>query len=144
MGNICRSPIAEGIIRHRFEEAGIPVIVDSAGTISYHTGEAPDHRAQKEALKNGIDISMLKARQILKNDFTFFDLILVMDNENMRDVLSLTKLENEKSKVKLIMNYAYPNQNKIVPDPYYGEQDGFSSVFNMIDLSITKLIETLK
>lgn len=144
MGNICRSPIAEGILRQRFAEAEIPAIVDSAGTISHHTGESPDLRAQKESLKNGIDISKLKARQISREDFCNFDLILVMDQENMRDVLNLAKSVEEKAKVKLIMDYAFPNQNKIVPDPYYGGQEGFTSVFRMIDSSITTLIKSLK
>lgn len=133
LGNICRSPMAEGILRDHIEKAGLKVIVDSAGTSGYHSGEAPDFRAVRTLQKKGIDISGLSARQFTVNDFDDFDFIYVMDTSNLINVLNLARSEEDKKKVVLIMNEVSPNKNQSVPDPYYGGIEGFEEVYTMLD-----------
>lgn len=130
LGNICRSPLAEGILRSKLSNN---FIVDSAGTGGWHAGELPDRRSIEIANKNGLDITNQRARKFTKNDFTDFDIIYAMDNSNLKDILQLAPDENAKSKVHLILNELYPNENKDVPDPYYGQNDGFEKVYNMLD-----------
>ena len=142
LGNICRSPIAEGILRHKLEEKGINnVETDSAGTASYHVGEAPDKRMQATALKNGVDISDLKARQFVQSDYDNFDLIYAMDESNLENMLSLARNEADKAKVQLILNEYQPGENMEVPDPYYGGDSGFQHVFDLLDESVEVLIQ---
>ncbi len=131
LGNICRSPMAEGILRNMAEQAGVKMLIDSAGTGNWHAGEPPDERATQTAGKRGVDISKLRARQIKKDDFTKFDLILVADAEVYRDVKRMAGTHS--GKVEFIMNLAYPGSNKPVPDPYTGGMDGFEKVFDMLD-----------
>lgn len=133
LGNICRSPVAEGIMRAKLAQYGLPVEVDSAGTSNYHTGENPDQRSIRNAAKNGIDICKLKARQFQVSDFDAFDVIYVMDNQNFNDVLGMARNEADKNKVKLILSELSSHQVKHVPDPYFGGEDGFQTVFNLLD-----------
>lgn len=143
LGNICRSPMAEGILRNHVERAGLKVIVDSAGTSGYHAGSAPDFRAVRTLKKNGIDISGLSARQFTINDFDNFDFIYVMDTSNLINVLNLARNEKDKKKVILIMNEANPNKNQSVPDPYYGGIEGFEEVYTMLDQASTIILSRI-
>ncbi|MDC7997831.1 low molecular weight protein-tyrosine-phosphatase [Gilvibacter sediminis] len=132
LGNICRSPLAEGIMRSKlfgrkkFE-------VDSAGTGGWHTGEAPDPRSIAIAKEHGLDISGQRGRQFGVNDFDRFDHIFVMDNSNYRDVIRLARNDQDKQKVSLILDAIFPGENVDVPDPYYGGTDGFANVYDMLD-----------
>ena len=135
LGNICRSPLAEGILKHKL---GDGYYVDSAGTINYHEGNGPDERSVKTALKNGIDISMQKSRPIKKSDFDNFDLIFCMDKNNYKDVLKLAD-DFQKHKVRLILD------NELeVPDPYFGGIDGFDKVYKMLDESCEIIAEKIR
>ena len=143
LGNICRSPLAEGILASKLPKNKFKV--DSAGTGSWHIGNAPDERSIITAKKNGILISNQKCRQISTNDFDYFDYIYVMDNTNYNDVLQLSEKQEHRKKVQLILNELFPNENVDVPDPYYGVQNGFDSVYQMLDeacdIIAKKLIE---
>jgi protein-tyrosine phosphatase len=143
LGNICRSPVADGIMQHKINTYGIDASVDSAGTAAYHIGHQPDERSMANARKNGIDISQLRARQFTTRDFDDFDLIYVMDTSNYRNVMSLARNENDKAKVDLLMNVLEPGKNKSVPDPYYGGDDGFEQVFKMVEEACDALARKL-
>jgi len=143
LGNICRSPMAEGILRKAIEKSGARVIVDSAGTSGYHSGEAPDFRAVRVLQKKGIDISGLAARQFTVHDFDEFDFIFVMDSSNMMNVLNLARNEEDRKKVILIMNEVEPGLNRSVPDPYYGNLDGFEEVYEMLTKASEAIIRKL-
>jgi len=140
LGNICRSPLAEGILLEKAKQLSIMVKVDSAGTSSNHIGENPDPRSIEIGLKHGINISNQRARQFHRKDFTDFDHILVMDQSNYNNVLKLTNDQKELSKVKMILNYTTPNANTPVPDPYYGGEDGFQKVYSLLDTAIDQFI----
>ena len=131
LGNICRSPLAQGILENRLPSSHF--FVDSAGTANYHIGHQPDKRSIAIAKKYGIDISNQKGRQFSANDFDVFEYILVMDNSNLADVLRLAKNEAQRQKVSLIMNEIFPGENVDVPDPYYGGPDGFEQVYSMLE-----------
>jgi len=133
LGNICRSPVAEGVMQRKIEKYKLDAIVDSAGTAGYHIGEQPDERSMANARKHSIDISNLKARKFSDEDFKKFDLIYVMDANNYNDVLKLASSEYDKSKVDLLLNISMPQKNQAVPDPYYGNEDGFEKVFQLVD-----------
>lgn len=133
LGNICRSPLAEGVLRHKAEQMNLALTVDSAGTSNYHIGEHPDARTIANARKHGIDVSQLKARQFTVDDFDVFDTIFVMDSSNYADVLALARNERDKRKVELILNRVYPNSNMAVPDPYFGGEQGFENVFILLE-----------
>ena len=133
LGNICRSPLAEGVMRKKIKDNELHAEVDSAGTSNYHTGEYPDPRATACAKNHGINISKLKARQFTVKDFDNFDHIFVMDTSNLFDVNSLARNAADKKKVELIMNAMYPDSNISVPDPYYGGDEGFEKVVIMLD-----------
>ena len=141
LGNICRSPLAEGIMRSKLSE---DFIVDSAGTGGWHAGELPDKRSVATAKNRGLDITNQRARQFKKSDFDTFDHIFVMDNSNYKDVLAFAPNEEAKLKVKLILNEIFPNENVDVPDPYYGGQDGFENVFDMLDQACEEIARKLK
>ena len=130
LGNICRSPLAEGILKAKLPK---DYVVDSAGTGAWHTGQQPDKRSIATAKNRGLDITNQRARQFKVSDFDTFDLIYVMDNSNYKNVIALAPNEKAKSKVKLILNEIFPNENIDVPDPYYGGDDGFENVFDMLD-----------
>ena len=141
LGNICRSPLAEGILRHQLKEAGImDWEIDSAGTGGWHGGELPDRRSIEVAKKYDIDITSQRARKLNGYDLENFDLIFAMDASNYNDILKLSQNKAERDKVKLIMNEAYPGQNKQVPDPYYND-NGFEEVFQMLDKACRQLIK---
>jgi len=141
LGNICRSPLAEGILRHQLKEAGImDWEIDSAGTGGWHGGELPDRRSIEVAKKYDIDITSQRARKLNGYDLENFDLIFAMDASNYNDILKLSQNKAERDKVKLIMNEAFPGQNKQVPDPYYND-NGFEEVFQMLDKACGKIIE---
>mgnify|MGYP003581899942 FL=1 len=141
LGNICRSPLSEGIMRSKLSE---DFTVDSAGTGGWHAGELPDKRSIATAKNRGLDITNQRARQFKRSDFDTFDHIFVMDNSNYKDVLALAPNEEAKSKVKLILNEIFPNENVDVPDPYYGGQDGFENVFDMLDQACEEIARKLK
>ncbi len=141
LGNICRSPLAEGILQHKLLDDTF--FVDSAGTSNYHVGEAPDRRSVDIAKKYGIDITNQRGRQFRKSDFDQFDLIYVMDNSNYNNVVKLARSESDIEKVKLILNEVYPNQNYDVPDPYYGGDQGFDNVFKMLDEACSIIAERI-
>ena len=143
LGNICRSPLAEGILRNKIEKHGLDVLVDSAGTGSWHVGEYPDMRAISVAKKFGIDISKLTGRQFSADDFDAFDKIFVMDHDNHRDVAVLARHETDLLKVDLLLNAGKPRSNRSVPDPYYGGEDGFVEVFKQIDKACDAIIAQL-
>ena len=131
LGNICRSPLAEGILASKLTQNTFHV--DSAGTGSWHIGQSPDERSIAVAKKNGLDISQQKGRQFSSADFDTFDYIFVMDSSNYDNVIALAETKEHKEKVKLIMNELTPNQNQDVPDPYFGMHNGFDIVYKMLD-----------
>lgn len=132
LGNICRSPLAEGIMLHLKKKYDLKIEVDSAGTAHYHIDEAPDPRTIANAKKNGVDLSFLRARQFSRDDFEKFDHIYVMDKNNLKNVLALTKSENERKKVSLFLETLHPYKNLEVPDPYYGNEQTFEEVFQLV------------
>ena len=139
LGNICRSPLAHGILEKRIKDLKLNWLVESAGTSAFHAGEGPDERSIEVGIKNGIDISNQRSRQLMASDLKNFDLIVAMDNSNFKDIKSLAENEHEESKIKMLLNYAFPNENRAVPDPYY--HGGFEAVYNMIAEAVDKLIE---
>ena len=139
LGNICRSPLAQGVLETKLAEKQLDWVVDSAGTSAWHAGEAPDPRSIAIAKENGIDISQQKARKFNPQDFQDFDLILAMDSSNYYDIIRQAPDEEAKSRVHLIMNYAFPGENRAVPDPYY---DGsFQRVFDLLESACSQFIE---
>jgi protein-tyrosine phosphatase len=143
LGNICRSPIADGLLRDKILKNKLNASVDSAGTSGLHAGQAPDERMQETALSFGVNIGDLRARKFTANDFDQFDLIYAMDQSNYENILQLSRSEVDKSKVKLILNELNPKKNLEVPDPYYGGKQGFIDVFNLLDLATDKIIEKI-
>ncbi len=131
LGNICRSPLAEGILKSKVDPN--KVFVDSAGTGNYHVGGLPDSRSIAIAQKYLLDITDQRCRQFRVSDFDEFDLIYVMDNSNRRDVLKLARDEKDRAKVKMILNEIFPNENVDVPDPYTGGDFGFENVYKMLE-----------
>ncbi|KPC53048.1 low molecular weight protein-tyrosine-phosphatase [Amantichitinum ursilacus] len=133
-GNICRSPTADGLLRHLVRHAGWQdlVEVDSAGTDDYHVGEAPDRRAQQHARKRDIDLSTLRARQVNAHDYAHFDLILAMDNSHLRR-LQQNAPAAYRHKIKLFLDFAPDQPEREVPDPYYGGPDGFEHVLDLVE-----------
>ena len=141
LGNICRSPLAEGILQDKINKIGLNWMVDSAGTAGHHVGEAPHHLSQKVSKQNGIDISHQQCRKFVREDIIRFDKIFVMDMNNYNDVEKICGADWNKTKVDLLLNLSYPNENKNVPDPWYGKEDGYHKVFKMINEACEKLIE---
>jgi len=141
LGNICRSPLAEGILQSKLPLDAFQV--DSAGTANYHVGSPPDKRSIAIAKQHGLDISHLKGRQFDARDFQVFDFIYTMDNANYQHVINMAQSDNEKSKVKLILNEVYPGKDLDVPDPYYGGDQGFEDVFTMLDEACQIISEEL-
>lgn len=138
LGNICRSPMAEGILKHKIHALSLNWQVDSAGTGSWHVGEAPDPRSISTSSENGIDISDQRARQFKQRDFDAFDLILAMDSSNYNNIVQLAREDSDRQKVNLLLNYSHPGQNRAVPDPYF--EGGFQAVFEMIEAAVDGLI----
>lgn len=141
LGNICRSPIAEGILRQKLKKEGrTDVITDSAGTSAFHVGEAPDRRMRATAKDNGVDIDDLRARQFTVADFDQFDLIYAMDHSNYQNILSLARTTQDREKVKMILNETEQVSESEVPDPYYGGDEGFQQVFDMLDIATEAIL----
>ncbi|CAI09218.1 Low molecular weight phosphotyrosine protein phosphatase [Aromatoleum aromaticum EbN1] len=143
-GNICRSPTAEGIARHRIEAAGLSatIMVDSAGTYGAHVGELPDPRARKAAGKRGYDLSSLRARKLEMADFQNFDLLLAMDAAHLETMRGLCP-EVYRPKLQLFMDYARKHQLSEVPDPYFGGENGFEAVLNYCEDAVEGLLEEI-
>ncbi|WP_298247851.1 low molecular weight protein-tyrosine-phosphatase [uncultured Christiangramia sp.] len=131
LGNICRSPLAEGILKSKVDPE--KVFVDSAGTGDWHVDSEPDKRSIAIASKNGLDISQQRGRQFSKKDFQDFDHIFVMDNSNFKDVIAMAETDEERQKVHLILDEIFPSENVDVPDPYHGGDQGFENVYMMLD-----------
>jgi low molecular weight protein-tyrosine phosphatase len=143
LGNICRSPLAEGILKEKIKENNLDWEVDSAGTGSWHIGEKPDERSIAVAKKYGIDISDQKARQLKPHDLHTFDYVFAMDSSNYRNIKTVAKSDEEREKVELIMNLVKPGYNQNVPDPYYNN-NGFEEVYQMLDVACDKIVEQYK
>jgi len=143
LGNICRSPLAEAILRQKSEQLDLDIHIDSAGTSDYHIGESPDQRSSENALTNGLDISYLRARQFMVEDFDRFDRIFVMDRSNKENVLRLSRGDEDSKKVDLILNLTHPGSNMEVPDPYFGGAQGFQHVYELLDEATDRIIEEL-
>jgi protein-tyrosine phosphatase len=141
LGNICRSPLAEGILASKLPKTKFKV--DSAGTGSWHIGRQPDERSIAIAKKNKVDISKQKGRQFTASDFDEYDYIYVMDNSNYWDVVQLADNQKQTEKVQLILNELFPNENVDVPDPYFGLPNGFESVYKMLDEACDILAQKL-
>ncbi len=139
LGNICRSPLAEGILKAKVREHGLDWQVDSAGTSSWHVGELPDPRSIATARKHGIDITDQRARQLRPEDLDEYDLILAMDRSNLHDILRLARNDEQRRKVRLIMEFADPDNAQDVPDPYW-DDDGFEQVFHMLERAAEGII----
>ncbi|TVQ42481.1 MAG: low molecular weight phosphotyrosine protein phosphatase [Saprospirales bacterium] len=142
LGNICRSPLAQGIMEAKVLESKLDWEVDSAGTSAYHVGEKPDPRSISTAADNGIDITSQRARQFSKLDFKQFDIIYAMDKSNYHDIIQHADSENSRKKVKLILNEAFPGENRDVPDPYWN--DRFPEVYEMLEKSCDEIISKYK
>lgn len=141
LGNICRSPLAEGILKSKVNSD--IVFVDSAGTGNYHIGGLPDKRSIAVANDYNLDISDQRCRQFIVDDYDTFDFIYVMDNSNKRDVLALARNEKDSAKVYMILNEIFPNENVDVPDPYYGGAHGFENVYKLLDKACSEIAKKL-
>lgn len=131
LGNICRSPMAEGVMKNLVQQHQLDWYIDSAGTESYHIGQQPDNRAVKTCLKYGIDISDQRARKLSKQDFETFDLIYVLADEVMHEI-KRSHANPPPGKLKLLLDEVFPGEHRSVPDPWYGKEEGFDPVFHMI------------
>jgi len=141
LGNICRSPLAEGILKHKTKN--LDVVVDSAGTASYHVGSLPDSRSIEIANKNGIDLTGQRARQFSEKDFDDFDKIYAMDTNNYSNIISLARNQSDRDKVDVILNELTPKSYDSVPDPYYGAGDGFQIIYDMLDNACDAIVGKL-
>jgi len=141
LGNICRSPLAEGILSSKGKHLNIEV--DSVGTAGYHVGKKPDIRSIEIANKYAIDLNQQRARQFSRADFDEFDIIYAMDTNNYAHLISLASSETERNKIRMILNEINPNAYQSVPDPYYGGDNGFQDVYNMLDKACDKIIQDI-
>jgi protein-tyrosine phosphatase len=144
LGNICRSPLAEGVLLHMNEKLGLAWHIDSAGTAGYHIGEAPDRRTMANAAKHGVDLKPLRARQFTAADFDRFDHVLVMDQNNYNLVVRQASNAEQKAKVNLFLELALNRKNAEVPDPYYGSEKDFEEVFQLVQKGCEGLVQQLK
>jgi protein-tyrosine phosphatase len=144
MGNICRSPTAEGVLRHKLRERGLDALVevDSAGTHSWHEGAPPDERSQAHALRRGYDLAALRARRVVEADFERFDLVLVMDDDNLDHIQAICP-DSHRERLGRLMNYARRHRTDVVPDPYAGGPAGFERVLDFIEDACDGLVERL-
>jgi protein-tyrosine phosphatase len=141
LGNICRSPLAEGILQQKAHAEGLLWTVESAGTNGYHNGEAPHPLSQKVARLNGINISRQRSRRLLAADMDHFDLIFAMAGDVMEDMKRITGRAYNPHKVKLFLDALHPGQSMDVPDPWYGTEPGYHEVFALLDAGCEKIIE---
>jgi protein-tyrosine phosphatase len=148
LGNICRSPLAEGILQDKAFKAGLKWSVESAGTNSYHTGEAPHPISQKVAKLNGIDICNQRARRFVAEDFDVYDKIYALAGDVLDDIRRIARDKFDETKVDLLLNELYPGENRDVPDPYYGTEPGYHDVYKLLDevcdVIIKKIPQPLK
>ena len=142
LGNICRSPLAEGILAHKTKHLNVKV--DSAGTAAYHIGELPDTRSIEIAKKYNIDLTPQRARQFNRADFDEFDVIYAMDTNNYAHLISLAETKEERDKVRMILNEINPLACESVPDPYYGGENGFQNVYDMLDKACGKIVQNIE
>ncbi len=142
MGNICRSPTAEAVLRQQATRAGVEMIIDSAGTLGYHSGSAPDSRARAAGEARGYDFSGMRARQVRVEDFERFDLVLAADQDNLQDLQRLCPAEHQ-HKLRLLLSYADVLEQE-VPDPYYGGDQGFERVLDLIESACEGLLAQLR
>jgi len=142
MGNICRSPSAEAVFRHKAKEQGLALNVDSAGTLGAHAKEKPDHRAQRAANARGYSFDGIKARKVKANDFEAFDLILAMDNDNVTELKKVAP-PHLQHKIHLILDFATSHEEEQVPDPYYGGAKGFDYVLDLVEAGSDGLLERM-
>ena len=142
LGNICRSPLAEGILAAKAKDACLDWYVDSAGTSGWHEGEKADKRSRAVAKERGLDIDYQRSRKFIVEDFDNFNLILVMDSSNYNDVLMLARNDEDREKVKILLNYSFPGQNRAVPDPYH--EGGFGHVYDLIEAACERLVDNNK
>ena len=133
LGNICRSPLAEGILEYKVKQAGLDWEIDSAGTNGYHIGEAPHQLSQKVAKLNGIDICNQRSRQFVKEDFDHFDKIYALANDVLEEMEWIAGEKFNPSKTDLLLNELYPGKNRSVPDPWYGPEPGYHQVYKLIE-----------
>ena len=145
MGNICRSPTAEGVFTQAVEHAGLnhKIEIDSAGTHAYHVGEPPDGRATEAASQRGIDLSTQRARRVHSSDFEKFDIVLAMDDSNLTDLQAICPAEHQ-NKLHLFMDFANDASQREVPDPYYGGAHGFERVLDMVEAASKGLLSKLR
>ncbi|WP_158837196.1 low molecular weight protein-tyrosine-phosphatase [Polaribacter sp. L3A8] len=141
LGNICRSPLAQGILESKVNSK--KVMVDSAGTAAYHVGNLADKRSIEVAKKYGIDITNQRARKFVVKDFDEFDIIFAMDDSNYQNILSLARNKEDEQRVRMILNEIEPNKNLSVPDPYYGGNQGFENVYKMLDEACNVIVSNL-
>lgn len=136
--------MADGLLRKKAQDEGLSIFVDSAGTSNYHIGEAPDERMRQTARQFGVPIDELRGRQFVQTDFDEFDLIYAMDSSNYNNILSIARNTDDENKVHLILNEIYPGKNLAVPDPYFGGEQGFIDVYNMLDKATDIILEKLR
>lgn len=141
LGNICRSPLAEGILEHKVKQAGLDWEIDSAGTNGYHIGEAPHQLSQKVAKLNGIDICNQRSRQFVKEDFDHFDKIYALANDVLEEMEWIAGEKFNPSKTDLLLNELYPGKNRSVPDPWYGPEPGYHQVYKLIESACDAILE---
>jgi len=141
LGNICRSPLAEGILQAKAKAAGLNWQVDSAGTANYHVGETPHALSVKVANEHEVDISNKRVRQLSKLDFTLFDKIYVMDRENYNGAKRIAGDNWDNDKIDYLLNEVYPGENREVPDPWYGGYENFKEVYALLDEACEKIVE---
>ncbi len=142
LGNICRSPVAEGVMKHKAGKHKLELMVASAGTSGFHEGERPDKRSSSNALLHGVDISNQRSRPVRKDDFERFDLVFAMDQAHYEHLLALAD-KAQHHKIKMILNESHPDKNLPVPDPYYST-DGFEEVFQLIDEACEIIAQKIK
>lgn len=144
MGNICRSPTAEGVFNKLLEDKQVSdrFLIDSAGTHAYHVGNGADNRAQQTAKQRGVDLSTIRARQVSSEDFEYFDHILAMDTDNLHILKNDCPIEHH-HKIKLFLDFAADQDERDVPDPYYGGQNGFEHVFDLVEDASKGFLETV-
>ncbi|MFL5810990.1 MAG: low molecular weight protein-tyrosine-phosphatase [Flavisolibacter sp.] len=140
LGNICRSPLAEGVLKHKAKKAGLDWTIESAGTNGYHVGEAPHRLSQKVAKLNGIDICNQRARQFVKEDIDRYDKIYAMAEDVIDDIRNIAGKKYDPSKVELFLNELHPGKNMDVPDPWYGPEPGYHEVYKLIDKACEAIV----
>ena len=141
LGNICRSPLAEGVLKHKMQKAGLDWTIDSAGTNHYETGFPPHKLSQKIANLNGVEICDQQCRQFIKEDMLEFDKIYVMDENNYCEVKRISKQYWDEDKVDFLMNEVYPFENRCIPDPYLGNEEDYKKVYILIDKACTVIVK---